>query len=139
MPYTPNQPVYDDAYPYPVTPPPDAYVEEDAPYEEAPYGEPYPTEDAAYPVDAYVPAGGTAPTWGDDTPMEEDDLDSADYLDEQEAKEARELRFRMLSGFMNFAGVIVGMVVILLMIALIISMVNWLRADLHQSFVLLGR
>ena len=42
----------------------------------------------------------------------------------------------MLAGVGDFLGVIAGTVVILLLIMLLVSLINWVHADLSQSFTL---
>ena len=71
-----------------------------------------------------------------------DDLpESGAYLDEEamtdeERRLARRDRWRVLAGVGDFLGVIAGTVVILLLIMLLVSLINWVHADLSQSFTL---
>lgn len=59
-----------------------------------------------------------------------------DYLDEQERLEARQMRWKLLAGAGDFLGVLAGTVVILVLIALLISLITWVQADISQSFTL---
>ena len=72
-----------------------------------------------------------------------EDLDDEDYPDdvpltyEEERALNRRDRWKLAAGVADFFGVILGMLVILLLVALIISLVNWVWADMTQSFTLL--
>ena len=68
-------------------------------------------------------------------PERGDDPDAEDVTDE-ERRLARRDRWRVLAGVGDFLGVIAGTVVILLLIALLVSLINWVHADLSQSFTL---
>lgn len=64
-----------------------------------------------------------------------------DYVSfDDESKLARherwKLRMEVASGLSDFFGVIAGTVVILLLIALLVSIVNWLRADLNNMLTI---
>ncbi len=65
------------------------------------------------------------------------DLEDADLFTEEEREEARRNKWRMLSGVGDFFSVIAGTVVILLLVALLISLITWVQADISQTFVLL--
>lgn len=84
-------------------------------------------------------------------PVEDDDIDEYydedgnyytdemyydDFLSEEERREARQLKWKMLAGIGDFIGVLAGTVVILLLIALLISLITWVQADISQSFTL---
>ncbi|MBQ8653943.1 MAG: hypothetical protein IJ507_03320 [Clostridia bacterium] len=76
----------------------------------------------------------------DDYPDEEDyddyePLDEDDMTDEERAL-ARRDRWRVLAGVGDFLAVIAGTVVILVLIALLVSLINWVYADITQSFTL---
>lgn len=66
----------------------------------------------------------------DDEPYEDD------YLDEQERREARQMRWKLLAGAGDVLAVLAGTVVILLLVALLISLITWVQADMSQSFTL---
>lgn len=66
----------------------------------------------------------------DDEPYEDD------YLDEQERWEARQMRWKLLAGAGDVLAVLAGTVVILLLVALLISLITWVQADMSQSFTL---
>lgn len=59
-----------------------------------------------------------------------------ELLTEEEQAELRTSRWQLLAGIMDFAGVIAGTVVILLLIALLVSLLNWVHADVTQFFTL---
>jgi len=103
---------------------PEAY---DQPYEE----QDYPDEYGDVPVDE---AGNAAYT----IDMEGDDLD---YLDEAAYHEEKKLRrigrFRVAAGVLDFLGVIGGMIAVLVLIALLVSLLNWLQADILRSVTIL--
>lgn len=67
------------------------------------------------------------------------DDDDIDFMEDnpEEIKAQRIGRFRVAAGVMDFLSVIAGMAVVLVMIALLISLVNWLLADITQTFSLL--
>ena len=76
----------------------------------------------------------------------EDDYDN-DYEDDidflEEDPEERKLlhagRLRVAAGVMNFLSVIAGMAVVLVLVALLISLINWLVGDVSQMFAILQR
>ena len=63
--------------------------------------------------------------------------DDEQLFDDEERRESHRGRMRVLAGLGDFIGVILGTVCILLLVALLISLLNWLRADVGQSFTLL--
>ena len=65
-----------------------------------------------------------------------DDLDDEDLLTDEEKRAARQGRFRVAAGVGDFFGVIAGTVVILVLVALLVSLVNWVHADISQTFTL---
>lgn len=72
-----------------------------------------------------------------DTP-EDDELYPEDpawaLTEEEEAEERRRGNYRVAAGIMDFLGVVAGAVVILLLVAMLISLINWVHADIVQSF-----
>lgn len=75
-----------------------------------------------------------------------DDEDQGDYalddMPEQEEltpdrEERRESNLRMAFGLSNFLGVIMGAVAILFLLAVLISLLNWVYADFFQFFSLM--
>ena len=95
------------------------------------------------------------PIYDDDFAPEDDDVpvelpydsvydqpDAADFeldddlLTDEEKAALRRSRWRVLASVGDFAGVIAGTAVILILIALIISLVHWVRSDITQSFTL---
>lgn len=71
-----------------------------------------------------------------DQPDPEDDELDDDLLTDEEKAALRRSHWRVLANVGDFAGVIVGTAVILILIALIISLVHWVRSDITQSFTL---
>ncbi len=65
--------------------------------------------------------------------------DDIDYLpeDPQERRAAHIGRMRVAAGVMDFLGVVAGMVAVLALVALLISLVSWLMADMSQTFTVL--
>ncbi|MBP3637939.1 MAG: hypothetical protein J6K13_10335 [Clostridia bacterium] len=59
-----------------------------------------------------------------------------DYLTEEERIALKQSKWRMLAGVGDFFGVLAGTVVILILIALLISLITWVQADISQSFTL---
>ena len=57
---------------------------------------------------------------------------------QEEERQERQDHLRFAAGMSDFMGVILGAVVILIMILLILSLVNWLRRDILSTFTLLG-
>ena len=75
---------------------------------------------------------------------EEDDFDDLDPLDdelltEEEQAELRRSHWQMISGLADFAGIIAGTAAILVLVALLVSLLNWLMNDMSQSFILLQK
>lgn len=67
---------------------------------------------------------------------DEDELWDEDMLNDEERALLRRERWRTLANLGDFAGVIVGTAVILVLVALLISLANWVQADISQSFTL---
>lgn len=69
------------------------------------------------------------------------DGDDLDYLDDETYHEERKLRrlgrFRVAAGVFDFLGVIAGMIAVLVLIALLVSLLNWLQADILRSVTIL--
>lgn len=59
-----------------------------------------------------------------------------DYLDEIEQQEEKQARWRTLAGVGDFFAVIAGAAVILVLVALLVSLITWVQADISQSFTL---
>lgn len=66
-------------------------------------------------------------------------MDQQDYfaIREEERQQKRD-RLRFAAGMSDFVGVILGVLVILVMLLLIFSLVNWLRRDISNTFTLLN-
>ena len=67
--------------------------------------------------------------------------DDIDYMeDDPEMQQVlHDGRIRVAAGVADFLSVIAGMVVVLALIALLVSLINWLTADVGQMFALLQR
>lgn len=59
-----------------------------------------------------------------------------DEMTEEELAEVRRGKWRVLAGAGDFLGVVVGTAVILILIALLVSLITWVQADISQSFTL---
>ncbi|MBQ7846612.1 MAG: hypothetical protein IJ392_10765 [Clostridia bacterium] len=59
-----------------------------------------------------------------------------EYLTEEERREARQMRWKLMAGVGDFIGVLAGTVVILLLVALLVSLITWVQADISQTFTL---
>ena len=68
--------------------------------------------------------------------QEEDELLMEEMLTDEERAELRRSRWRLISGLTDFAGVIFGTAAILLLVMVLVSLINWLSADLYQTFTL---
>lgn len=68
--------------------------------------------------------------------FDEEEFWDEDMLNEEERAILRRERWRTLANLGDFAGVIVGTAVILVLVALLISLVNWVQADVSQTFTL---
>ncbi len=133
-----------------------AYTEEDyaAPDEweaEQPYIQPGWTGEGYLPDEAFSPDDETLdePEWTEDLPIpalyyEDDDTDDLDplseeLLTEEEQEELRRSRWQLLAGLTDFAGVVLGTAVILMLVTVLVSLLNWLINDMSQSFILLQK
>ncbi len=77
----------------------------------------------------------------DDYDNDYDYEDEVDFL-EDDPEEKRLLhvgRIRVAAGVMDFLSVIAGMAVVLVMVAALISLINFLVGDISQMFTLLQR
>ena len=63
-------------------------------------------------------------------------LEDEDLLTEEEQAALRRDRWHVLANLGDFIGTIAGTAVILVLIALIITLVHWVRSDITQSFTL---
>ena len=62
-----------------------------------------------------------------------------DEPDEEERKEQKKDRIMMLFGAGDLTGIIAGTVVILLLLAFLFQMINFVRDDIHEFFDTIGR
>ncbi len=61
------------------------------------------------------------------------------YFEEKEERRMeRRDRLRVLFGMAEFGGVVLGVVVIFVLLALLISLVNWLAQDIAGTFTILS-
>ncbi len=63
-------------------------------------------------------------------------FDRYHYEKEMEKQEKRD-RWRMACGVFEFAGVVVGAVLILVLLALLFSLLSWLRQDISSTFTIM--
>ena len=99
-----------------------------------------------YATQAYQPGDYASEDYPADYPPEVEynmdvDPDDLDLLDDDSYHEEKRMRrigrFRVAAGVMDFLGVIAGMVTVFVLIALLVSLVNWLYADILQTFTIL--
>jgi len=96
--------------------------------------EPLAPEEVPYPM-----GEGYAPLFeGADFDDELDPL-SDELLTDEERAELRRSHWQLIAGLADFAGVILGTAVILLLVTLLVSLINWLVGDVSQSFILLQK
>lgn len=81
---------------------------------------------------------GEDPAQGEDAFFADDEYDVMDDDDmtEEERALAQRDHWQMLAGIGDFLAVILGTAVILVLVALLVSLINWVHADLMQSFTL---
>ena len=72
----------------------------------------------------------------DTDPEESEELEA--WEDEEESKEARKDRYRLILAVRDLFGTLLGALCILLLLMLIISLYSWVTKDLKQSFNLLN-
>ncbi|NLM86596.1 MAG: hypothetical protein GX171_07890 [Clostridiales bacterium] len=66
-------------------------------------------------------------------------MDQQDYFAiREEERQQRQDRLRFAAGMSDFVGVILGVLVILVMLLLIFSLVNWLSRDITNTFTVLN-
>lgn len=66
-------------------------------------------------------------------------MDQQDYFEvKEEERQVRRDRLRFAFGMTDFVGVMLGFAVILIMILLIFSLVNWLRRDISSMFTFIN-
>lgn len=66
----------------------------------------------------------------------QDGYDMEEYSDEHEAVD-HESRFRIALGMFDLLSILAGIVVILLLVAMLITLFNWLRSDILHSVLLM--
>ena len=98
----------------------------DATQEYSPY---VPTFQSAPPEDP-----NAQPTFTNESTWQADYADL--YLTEEEQAELRQNHWRLLSGFGDFISIIAGCAVILVLITMLVSLLNWLHSDILQSISL---
>ncbi len=149
QPQTPHQPTFrqEPVAPYPVDEDGDLiYTEED--YAIPADGDaflPDEADDDAFYADPYAvmtdPYAAMADPYAADDPEAWDDDPDApitpDMLTEEERAEMRRNNWRLLAGLSDFGAVILGTAVILVLVALLVSLLNWLVNDISQTFTLL--
>ena len=88
--------------------------------------------------DNYIPEdGGFLPDGPDYALDPEDEYLDDDEFSEEDSAAFRRILWQHLATLADFAGVILGTAAILILMTLLVSLLNWLRADMNQSFTLL--
>lgn len=59
------------------------------------------------------------------------------HLRKQWEKEDKQDRYKVAAGVMNFVGVVAGVLCLLLLIALLMSLLDWLNQDISSTFATL--
>ena len=67
-----------------------------------------------------------------------DETDEEDYAEEERQAQKKD-RIQMLFGAGDLTGIIAGTVVILLLLAFLFQMINFIRDDIHEFFDTIGR
>lgn len=136
------------------------YTEEDyAIHEESAAPQPpaeYPEDDAflpdaeepqwGYPAEEYDPTDEGDAEYGrlfegvfDADADDMDDPLDEDLLTDEELAELKRSHWQLVSGLGDFVGIILGTAVILVLVTLLVSLINWLVNDMNQSFILLQK
>lgn len=71
--------------------------------------------------------------------MDDGDPLDDDLLTEEEQEELRRSQWQLLANLADLGGIILGAALILLLVMLLISLLNWLSSDLTQSFTILQK
>jgi len=137
--YVPEAPEYPDfqgvpAEELPYVPVPGATPEMDDGADRVAYDFPYAApEDPDAPL--FAPAQDVPEDGG---PADEFFLDDNE-LSEEERRELQQSRWAILTSMGDFVGVIAGTALILLLVMMLVSLLNWVSTDLRQSFTILQR
>ena len=75
-------------------------------------------------------------TGENDEDFQDDEYPDFVYLTEEEQEELRRSNWKLLANLADFAGVILGTAAILVIVALLMSLINWLSEDIGQTFTL---
>ena len=111
--------------------PPDQTVDPD-------YG-PEPGQDYFPQYESYVPDEYDGYEAYDDGLDEPEEDDPEEDISEEERQEQKKDRIQMLFGAGDLTGIIAGTVVILLLLAFLFQMINFVRDDIHEFFETIGR
>lgn len=111
------------------------FTEED--YALAPDGDAFLPDEAedAYPYD-YAAMPLEDDLYDEEGMLLDDDPLAEELLTDEERRELRRSTWQLLAGIGDFAGVILGTAVIFVLIALLVSLINWLISDVSQTFTL---
>lgn len=97
------------------------------------------------PEEAFAPGDGDADydrlfegVFDDGREDEDDPLDE-ELLTDEELAELKRSHWQLLSSLGDFAGIILGTALILVLVTLLVSLINWLVNDMNQSFILLQK
>ena len=89
-----------------------------------PYDQQWQGEESGVPYEEYEEAGFQPPYEYEE-----------EYSEEHEALD-HESRFRFAVGMMDIISILVGIAVILVMVAMVVSLVDWLQSDIMHSMLL---
>ena len=114
----------------------DAFLpdEEDA---DALYADPFAAQQPFSYMGAYDTLNDAPEEEWNDGEDDEPDGSYEDLLTDEERAELSRSNWRLLAGLADFGGVILGTAAILVLIALLVSLMNWLINDISQTFILL--
>ena len=108
----------------------DPYAQDDPCAED----EPIQLDDVLEPDEAPQPAFGQPGQYDDEA--YEDEYAENEYSYEHQAEDG-ETRFRVAMGVFNTVSILVGVAVILLLVALLLGLFNWLQSDILHSLTLI--
>ena len=110
------------------------YFQQDPEPEQPDYGQPFYDGDFAPEED--VPVELPEDSLYDQPEPEDIGPEDDDLLTDKEKAALRRTRWHVLANLGDFIGVIAGTAAILVLVALIISLLHWVRSDISQSFTL---
>lgn len=103
--------------------------------EPALYADPFAAQQPFSYAGSYDTLAVTDDDWEGEENMEDELAD--ELLTQEEQEELRRSNWRLMAGLADFGAVILGTAVILVLITLLVSLMNWLINDISQTFTLL--